>query len=111
MCLRARKCGDAGKEVMCEMVALWWQSFRRLAHRGKDGSHFPTLLARYAARHVRAGRRLCGQEARGILSPAGRQRHGLAVRTLPDDKTLFHKTGLGETLPHVLSDKSRTAPP
>src|SRR5260370_23224307 len=91
MCFRDLKCADARQEVICEMVALCWQSFRRLALRGKDGSRFPTVLARYAARHIRAGRRLCGQEARDIMSPAGRRRHGLAVPTLPDDRTMFHK--------------------
>jgi hypothetical protein len=94
------------------MVALCWQWFQRLAHRGKDGRRFPSVLARYAAHHVRAGRRLCGREpTRDVLATAGRRRHGFAVRRLHDHATMFHRTELGKTLADVLCDNSRTPPP
>jgi hypothetical protein len=109
---RHLKCRDTREEVICEMLGLCWLWFRRLARRGKDGSRFPAVLAQYAARHVQAGRRLCGREpARDVMSSAGRRRHSHAVRTLPDDRTMFHKTGLGKTLADVLCDNSRTPPP
>jgi hypothetical protein len=112
ICFRDLKCPDARQEVICEMVALCWQWFRRLAHRGKDGSRFPTVLARYAARHVRAGRRLCGREpAQDIMAPAGRRRHGFARGTLHGHGTMFHRTVLGNSLADVLYDNTRTPPP
>ncbi len=42
------------------------------------------MLARFAARAVRNGRRLCGQEKpKDVLSPVAQQRHGFQVESLP----------------------------
>src|SRR5262249_7910365 len=42
-------------------------------------------LAAFAARAVRSGRRLCGQEkAKDVLSPRAQQRKHFAVQSLPD---------------------------
>src|SRR5580692_6089376 len=58
------------EEAICEMLALAWSWFVRLAQRGKDATQFASVLAAYAARAVRAGRRLCGQEkSKDALSP------------------------------------------
>lgn len=112
MRFRDLKCPDARQEVVSEMVALCWQWFRRLARRGKDGSRFPSVLARYAAHHVRAGRRFCGREsARDIMAPAGRRRHGFAQVTLHYHGTMFHRTVLGTALADVVCDNTRTPPP
>jgi hypothetical protein len=109
---RDLRCRDTREEVICEMVALSWLWFQRLAHRGKDGSRFPCALARYAAHHVRAGRRLCGREpTRDVLSTAGPRRHGFALRRLDDQAPMFHRTELGKTLADVLCDNARTPPP
>jgi hypothetical protein len=57
------------EEAICEMLALAWSWFVRLAERGKDATQFASVLATYAARAVRAGRRLCGQERPRMCCP------------------------------------------
>jgi hypothetical protein len=74
------------EEAVCELVALAWAWFVRLAEKGRDASHFPSTLATFAGKAVRSGRRLCGQErAEDVLSPRARWRHGFAVGPLPDE--------------------------
>ena len=52
--------------------------------RGKDVITFVGALARYAARAVRCGRRLTGQEkAKDVLSSLAQRRHGFTVGSLP----------------------------
>lgn len=72
------------EDAIQEMIGLAWCWFRRLAERGKDGRLFPTAIATYAARAVKCGRRVCGQErSRDVLSPLAQQRHNFAVNSLP----------------------------
>src|SRR5262249_22789177 len=67
------------------MVALAWKWFLRLVAKGKDAAAFPATIAAFAARAVRSGRRLCGQEkAKDVLSPRAQQRKHFAVQSLPD---------------------------
>jgi len=66
------------------MVALAWQWFLRLVEQGKDPLAFPTALATFAARAVKSGRRLTGQEkSKDALSPLAQRRRGFAVEPLP----------------------------
>jgi hypothetical protein len=77
------------EDAIAEMVALSWKWCLRLTERGKDVSRFPSTLASFAARAVRSGRRVCGQEkAKDVLSPLAQRRHGFAVGKLPDHETL-----------------------
>jgi hypothetical protein len=65
---RYLKCRDQKADRIAEMVALCWKWFVRLAYRGKDGREFPTVLACFAARAVRCGRKLvvwCSSLERG----------------------------------------------
>ncbi|MBL8792790.1 MAG: hypothetical protein JNM56_02690 [Planctomycetia bacterium] len=90
-----------------ETIALSWKWLRRLHARGKDATQFVSTLATFAARAVRSGRRLCGQEkAKDVLSPRAQQRHGFAVGKLPDFATLN-----GNPLEEALQDNTRTPPP
>jgi Sigma-70, region 4 len=71
-------------DFIAEMVALVWKWLLRLAERGKDGFQFPMALASYAARAVRSGRRLCGQEkATDVFSTVAQQRHSFTTESLP----------------------------
>jgi hypothetical protein len=73
------------EERIAEMIAMSWQWYRRLAEQGKDAAQFPTMLATFAARAVKSGRRLCGKEsAKDALSSTAQRRHGFNVRNLPD---------------------------
>src|SRR5262249_40435352 len=81
---RTVKCPDQQQEAIAEMVALAWRWFVRLHRQGKDPREFPSALAIFAARQVRSGRRLCGQEkARDVLSPVAQQRGQVKVEALP----------------------------
>jgi hypothetical protein len=75
--------------------------------RGKDPADFASTFAGYAARAVRRGRRVCGQEAgQEVLSPRAQARHGFMVLRLPQHTTLE-----GSPLEEALQDNTITPPP
>ncbi len=85
VCFRGLPCPHHQEEAIQEMIGLAWQRHLRLAENGTDASRFATALAAYAARAVRSGRRLAGQEkSQDVLSPLAQQRHHFTVRRLPD---------------------------
>jgi hypothetical protein len=86
------------------MVALSWRWFVQLAEQGKDATHFPSVLATFAARAVYNGRRLAGMsKAKDALSPVAQRRHGFAVGRLPDFSTLN-----GNPLSEALHDNTQS---
>jgi hypothetical protein len=101
------RCPHQKEDAISETVALAWKSFVRLAKRGKDASRFATALAAFAARAVRSGRRLCGQErARDAMSSAARQRHNLRIGPLP-----IASSPCGNVFDEALQDNTRTPVP
>jgi DNA-directed RNA polymerase specialized sigma24 family protein len=100
-------CPQDRDDAVGETVALAWRSYLRLVERGKDPAEFVSTFASYAARAVRRGRRVCGQEAgQEVLSPRAQARHGFAVRRLPQQTTLD-----GSPLEEALLDNAVTPPP
>jgi hypothetical protein len=86
---RHLKSAERQEDAIQETVGLSWKWFRRLAERGKDATAFPTALAGFAARAVKSGRKVCGQErAKDAMSPTAQRRFGFAVGKLPDFSTL-----------------------
>jgi hypothetical protein len=84
VCFRGILCQHRREEFQAEMVALAWLWFLRLVEKGKDPLDFPTALATYAARAVKSGRRLAGQErSKDAMSPRAQRKHGFAVEPLP----------------------------
>jgi hypothetical protein len=76
-------------DLIAEVVGLSWRWFLELARRGKDASKFSSVLASFAAKAVRIGRRVCGQErAKDAMSTVAQRRHGFSVGKLPDISTL-----------------------
>jgi hypothetical protein len=103
---RGVKCPHRREDAVQEMVALAWKWYLRLAERGKDATRFPTALASYAARAVRSGRRLVGQQkSKDVLSPLARRRRHFAVERLPDFSTLSTNP-----LAEALHDNTRSPP-
>jgi hypothetical protein len=101
------RCPHRRADCVAEMVALCWKWFLRLVERGKDPAWFPTTLATFAARHVRTGRLLCGQEnGKDALSPVAQTRHDFVVEKLPDVSTLS-----ANPFAEALRDNTRTPPP
>ena len=77
------RCADTRQECIGEMLALSWMWCIRLVQRGKDPTQFPSVLASFAARAVRSGRRLCGQlKAKDVLSERAQKQKGFRVENL-----------------------------
>src|SRR5262249_5644379 len=82
---RYLRCAALRADAVAEVVALAWKWHLRLAERGKDATQFPSTLATFAARAVKAGRRVCGRErARDVLSPSAQRQHQFVIERLPD---------------------------
>jgi hypothetical protein len=99
-------CRGRREDCVAEVIALSWSWWLALCRRKKEPQTFVSAIATYAARAVRSGRRLCGQErARDALSPWAQHRAGFTVRSLPDRSSLA--AGL---LAEALCDNTQTAP-
>jgi hypothetical protein len=95
---------DRRADLVAETVALAWKWFIRLAQRGKDPTRFPVMLACYAAKAVKCGRRVTGQEPdRDVLSPLAQMRRCFVVSTLPEFSTLS-----GNPLAEALQDNTQS---
>jgi hypothetical protein len=86
------RCPQRKADAIQETVAISWNWFVRLVERGKDPLSFPMMLATYAARAVKCGRRLCGQEnGKDVLSSMAQQRHEFGVESLPCSTASSHE--------------------
>src|SRR5262245_47707380 len=104
---RFLRCPALRDDAVAEVVALAWKWHLRLSERGKDATQFPSALATFAARAVKAGRRLCGRErSRDALSPTAQRQQQFVVERLPDFSTLG-----GNPLEEALVDNTQTPPP
>lgn len=104
---RSIRCSEKKADRISEVIALAWAWFCRLAARGRDATEFPCVLADFAARHVKSGRRLCGQEpSKDVMSPVAQQRHNFIVEKLPDHSTLN-----GSPIEEALQDNVRSPVP
>ena len=102
------RCPGRREDAVAEAVALAWRWSLRLSALGKDAGQFAGAIAVFAARQVRAGRRLCGQEAgKDALSPLAQARHDFAVQALPACET----GAPGNPVLEALRDDGRTPPP
>src|SRR5579871_468364 len=106
VCFGSIKCPHRREDVIQDMIALAWRWHLRLAERGKDATAFPTALASYAARAVRSGSRVAGQErANDILSSVAQRRHHFYVGRLADFETLSE-----HPLCEALLDNTKSTP-
>jgi hypothetical protein len=86
-------CTATQEDRIAETVALAWKWFIRLAQKGKDGTQFASTLASLAARAVRCGRRLCGQErSKDVHSRLAGQKHGFRVEPLSHSTLRCHES-------------------
>jgi hypothetical protein len=99
-------CGQRRDDCVAEVIALSWAWWSQLHRRGKQPATFVAALARYAARAVRSGRRLCGQErASDVLSSTAQRRKGFTVTPLGHDGNLG-----GPLMEQALRDNTQTLP-
>jgi hypothetical protein len=95
---RGLRCPQRKADAVQEAVAISWRWFVRLVERGMDPLSFPMTLASYAARAVKCGRRLCGQEhGKDALSSPAQRRHHFAVEPLPPSTASSHEDRHGAT--------------
>ncbi len=86
---RDLKCPHQKDDALAEVIALAWKWYVRLKERGKDAAEFPSVLAAFAVRRVRGGRRLCGKErSKDVLTRSAQVRHGFTVTPLPSGSRL-----------------------
>jgi hypothetical protein len=103
---RHLRCPHTREDAVAETLAVVWAWYRRLVERGRDPSLFVATLATYATRHVRSGRKLCGQEpSKDVLSPLAQAQHGFAVGKLPEWESLSTNP-----LTDALADNTKTPP-
>jgi len=92
VCFRGLKCPDTRADCICEMLALTWRWFLRLRELGRDPLQFPSALADFAARAVKAGRRLCGKhKGKDVMNPMAQRRHDFVVEPLPSSTCRSHE--------------------
>ena len=92
------------EDAIAEMIAIAWKWHIRLAQRGKDVTRFPSAIATFAARAVRCGRRLCGQEkGKDVLSSSAQRRFGFTTASIPEGSSLH-----GNILDDALADNTVT---
>ena len=104
---RYLKCPGKKDDAVAETVAVAWKWFLRATERGKDVREFAAALASLAARHVRSGRRLCGQEkARDVMSAVAQRSKGFVTHPLIDGGD-----GFGGILDDALRDNTQTPIP
>jgi hypothetical protein len=100
-------CRHQRDEAVADVVALAWSWYCRLAQKGRDAGAFIAKLAVLAARQVKAGRGLSGQEkAQDVLSWRAQRRHDFTVGRLAD----FSAVG-GDLFAEALADNTQTPPP
>jgi hypothetical protein len=86
---RHERCPDKKADRIAETIAVSWKWFVRLAEQGKDATQFPSVLASFAVRAVKCGRRVCGMhKAKDVMNEQTQQRRGFCVGKLPDFSTL-----------------------
>jgi hypothetical protein len=86
---RHLRCSHARADAIAETIALCWAWYVRAIRQGKDVDEFISALATYAVRHVRCGRKLCGQErTKDALSPSAQTRYSFTISSLPNASRL-----------------------
>jgi hypothetical protein len=74
---------EARHDAVEESVALVVAAYARLHQQGRADIAYPTVLAMYAARHYRAGRRVGGHLNRNdVMSPYAQRHHGIVLERL-----------------------------
>src|SRR5215471_4075176 len=109
VCFRGLKCPDTRADYICEMLGLAWRWFLRLIELGKNPLEFPTAIADFAARAVKAGRLLCGKhKGKDVMNPIAQRRHDFVVEPLPASTRRSHESRyavpLGQQAQDVLEE-------
>jgi hypothetical protein len=109
------------EEAIAEAVAAAYVAYRRLRDRGIDPAReFPSMMATFAVRQVRDGRRVGGRRSsKDVLSPRAQRRHGFRVQSLPmstrrsheEVHTTIHGQGRMDCFEEMLHEDRKTPVP
>jgi hypothetical protein len=90
---RYLRCPGKRADAVAETIAVAWRWYLRIVEQGKDVNDFVMALADYAVRHVRSGRRLCGQErSKDVFSLRAQRLNGFRVEPLHFSTGSYHET-------------------
>lgn len=107
MAFRHLRCPHRQEDAVAETIAITWRWYVRATQRGKDVSQFVAAFAGFAARHVRSGRKLCGQKiTKDVLSQQAQARRGFTVSPFPEGTSLNRSV-----LQEALHDNTQTPVP
>ncbi|MBL8792803.1 MAG: hypothetical protein JNM56_02760, partial [Planctomycetia bacterium] len=76
-------CRTKREEFVAETVALAWQWHLRMASQGKDARQFVSVLAAFAARAAKSGRKLAAMN-KDVMNERPQMKRGFVVGKLPD---------------------------
>ncbi len=83
MMFRCVRCVCTKADCVAEGLALFWKWFQRAVALGKDPAAFVMGMATFAARKVRSGGTVCGQQpAKDVMSLTARIKHGVIVEQM-----------------------------
>lgn len=96
---------EAREELIQEVIANSYRAWVRLVKRGRADVAFPTRLAQFAIRQVRAGRKVGSrQNTLDLLSPSARRIHGFTIGRLD------HRDNHSDTWQEMLVEDRRSGP-
>ena len=79
------------QEMLADVIANAYAAFVRLVERGLERLAYPTVLARFAIRHVRVGRRFgCRQNVLDVMSRYAQRQKGFSVQPLRQETAHGH---------------------
>jgi hypothetical protein len=79
---------EAREELVQEVIANSFRTWRRLVEQGKESAAYVTPLAQYAIRQARAGRRIGSAQNRlDVLSRQAQRAHGFSVESIHRQST------------------------
>lgn len=107
-------------DAIANTLGIGWKHWLSAIRHGKDPNEFVSSIAEMSVRHVRAGRRVDGQErAKDVMSRRAQEKKGFAVEQLQASTRRSHEEIHGD--PHGqehmdamevrLTDNTRTSPP
>jgi len=81
------------EDFIQEVLCVAWKWTLRMLENNKDPREFPTALAEYASKHVKAGRRFVGGKLglKDALSRIAQARHSFTAQPLPSSTAATHE--------------------
>jgi len=85
------------EDFIQEVLCIAWNWTLRMLENNKDPREFPTAVAEFASKHVKAGRRFVGGKLglKDVLSRFAQARHSFTAQSLPSSTATTHESRFG----------------